>query len=114
VHAVQQINRNIDLMRYGCYGDSLRSLELVNATTGDPVDIDGGGDGKHRTYKTFVEFVDQSPLAPKDRYETLRAFRSLFRIRAHRINFLRYRNRRLEDAEINFLKQCEQRSAFCM
>jgi predicted transport protein len=73
-HAVQQINRNIDLMRYRRYGDSLLLLELVNATTGEPIDAGAGGDGKTQTSKTFAEYLAQSPLALKDRYETLRAF----------------------------------------
>ncbi len=34
-HAVQQINRNIELMRYRYFGDDLLLLELVNAQTAD-------------------------------------------------------------------------------
>jgi predicted transport protein len=34
-HAVQQINRNIELMRYRYFGDDLLLLELVNAQTVD-------------------------------------------------------------------------------
>lgn len=73
-HAVQQINRNIELLRYRRYGESLLLLELVNTTTGDPLDGDAGADGKNRIYKTFVEYLAQSPPALKDRYESLRAF----------------------------------------
>src|SRR5208282_4351422 len=73
-YAVQQINRNIDLMRYRRYGDSLLLLELVNATTGEPVAGDAGGDGKNQAAKTFAEYLAQSPTVLKDRYETLRAF----------------------------------------
>ncbi len=32
-HAVQQIDRNISLMRYKKFGDDLLMLELVNSTT---------------------------------------------------------------------------------
>jgi predicted transport protein len=49
-------------------------LELVNATTGEPVNGDAEADGKNQVYKTFVEYLAQSPPALKDRYETLRAF----------------------------------------
>ena len=35
-HAVQQINRNIELIRYRRYGDELLLLELVNASTAAP------------------------------------------------------------------------------
>ncbi len=34
-HAVSQINRNIDLIRYKLFGQDLLMLELVNAVTGD-------------------------------------------------------------------------------
>lgn len=45
-HAVQQINRNIELIRYRCFGDELLLLELANATSsanGKPV---GGNETK--------------------------------------------------------------------
>lgn len=35
-HAVQQINRNIELMRYRYFGEELLLLELVNAQTTEP------------------------------------------------------------------------------
>jgi predicted transport protein len=73
-HAVQQMNRNIELIRYRRYGDSLLLLELVNATTGELLNDDAGGDGKNPISKTFVEYLAQSAPAIKDRFETLRAF----------------------------------------
>lgn len=36
-HAVRQINRNIELMRYRHYGDDLLLLQLVNASSATPV-----------------------------------------------------------------------------
>lgn len=45
-HAVQQINRNIELIRYRRYGDFLLLLELVNASSADPVEtpsVEGNG-----------------------------------------------------------------------
>lgn len=36
VHAVQQINRNIELIRYRLYGDEFILFELVNATSAAP------------------------------------------------------------------------------
>jgi hypothetical protein len=36
-HAVQQINRNIELMRYRYFGDDLLLLELVNAQTASQI-----------------------------------------------------------------------------
>jgi len=35
-HAVQQINRNVELMRYRYFGNDLLLLELVNAQTAEP------------------------------------------------------------------------------
>jgi predicted transport protein len=71
-HAVQQMNRNIELIRYRRYGDTLLLFELVNATTREP--IAEKGDGRDQIYKSFVEYLAQSSSALKDRYETLRAF----------------------------------------
>ena len=37
-HAVQQINRNTELLRYRRFGDDLLLLELINAVTAKPSD----------------------------------------------------------------------------
>jgi predicted transport protein len=75
-HAVEQINRNIELIRYRRYGESLLLLELVNASSVEPVGNTVGGDWKdqNQQYKTFVEYLAQSPTPLRDRYENLRAF----------------------------------------
>jgi len=75
-HAVQQINRNIELIRYKRYGDSLLLLELVNATTGDPIEDNGGGPAvKPKVpYKGFTELLAQASTELRDRYESLKAF----------------------------------------
>lgn len=71
-HAVQQINRNIELIRYKRYGDSLLLFELVNATTADPIH---DNDAKSRTiYKTFTDLLAQATPELRDRYEALRVF----------------------------------------
>jgi predicted transport protein len=76
LHAVQQINRNIELIRYRQYGKDLLLLELVNATTAsDPSDKANPPKpiGKN-VYKTVGEYLKQSPQSLKDIYEALRAF----------------------------------------
>jgi predicted transport protein len=74
-HAVQQINRNIELIRYKRYGDGLLLFELVNATSVEPVAEDGGMGGKPKgTYKGFVELLPQATVDVRDRYELLKAF----------------------------------------
>jgi predicted transport protein len=61
-HAVQQINRNIELIRYRHFGDELLLLELANATS--------GGNGKPVTSKPVkLVTTEKSPInsAPRDR-----------------------------------------------
>lgn len=81
-HAVQQINRNIELIRYRRYGSELLLFELVNATTAQGqveastmVVSDNGG--KHKSlvsYKTATELLEQSSADLRDRFEALKAF----------------------------------------
>lgn len=61
-HAVQQINRNIELIRYRRFGDELLLLELANATSG----ANGKASGSKVTKPAAGEAV---PLksAPRDR-----------------------------------------------
>jgi len=84
VHAVQQINRNIELIRYRHYADDLLLLDLVNATTASTGQSSGpvlpsaeGGNGKKGgkgSYKTVGEYLAQSPPPLKDLFEQVRAF----------------------------------------
>jgi predicted transport protein len=75
-HAVQQINRNIELIRYRRYGDDLLLLELVNATTA----INASGElekparaGKGQ-YKTVTEYLAQARQEQKNLYEEVKAY----------------------------------------
>jgi predicted transport protein len=76
-HAVQQINRSIELIRYRRYGDELLLLELVNATTGS---VGGGivtpppGPKKPVHNATVTELLAKAKPDLQDRFETLRAF----------------------------------------
>lgn len=61
-HAVQQINRNIELIRYRRFGEELLLLELANATS--------GGNGKvvaAKSGKGVVSDEGMPKLAPRDR-----------------------------------------------
>ena len=71
-HAVQQINRNIELMRYRRFGDELLLLELVNATSAAPTTATEGGTAV--TYKSVSETLDELNGALADLYEELRAY----------------------------------------
>ena len=71
-HAVQQIHRSIELMRYRRYGDDLLLLELVGATSGQPSTTTGT---THRnTETTFTDLLAKAPPELRDRFEALRAF----------------------------------------
>jgi predicted transport protein len=75
-HAVQQINRNIELIRYRHYGKDLLLFDLVNATTAQTmpeVDEKKAGKGIIK-YKTVSELLEQADSELKDRYEALKAF----------------------------------------
>lgn len=77
-HAVQQINRNIELLRYRRYAQSLLLLELVNASSAEPIAVvpsalDDGTKLKPQ-YKGFTDLLPQCFTNLRDLWEALRAF----------------------------------------
>lgn len=66
-HAVQQMNRNIELIRYRKFGDGLLLFELVNAVSGQAGPIKGG-------YKTISSTLEELKGPLRDLYEELRAY----------------------------------------
>ncbi len=73
--AVQEMNRNIELIRYRKFGEGLLLFELVNATSAqEPVVKGGRGTPSINVYKTISETLGdlQGPL--RDLYEEVRAF----------------------------------------
>lgn len=75
VHAVQQINRNVELIRYRKFDRSLLLLDLVNAAVqnGDSSPA-STPEKKVSGNRTFQEALDLSHADQKDRYEALKAF----------------------------------------
>ncbi len=73
-HAVSQINRNIELLRYRTFGDDLLLLELVNAVTTAKMDAGGGSGSKGIVYKGVAEYIKQAPPDLADLYQSLDAF----------------------------------------
>jgi len=75
-HAVQQINRNIELIRYRRYGDDLLVLELVNVTTAVVAYSDSEKPVKSgkSSYKTVTEYLAQAKQEQKDLYEEVKAY----------------------------------------
>jgi len=57
-HAVQQINRNIELVRYRRFGDELLLLELVNASSSNP----GKSNAKPSRAPKSAKKVDNAPV----------------------------------------------------
>lgn len=79
-HAVKQIQRNIELIRYRRFGEDLLMLDLVSAKvvrseTANTTDLEpvqpGGTPVKYKTIGTVIEELDP---ALRDRYEALRAY----------------------------------------
>lgn len=75
-HAVQQMNRNIELIRYKRFGDDLLLLELMNAVSAKPA-ADAKPQGTTagaNTYKTISETLAALQGSLLDLYEELRAY----------------------------------------
>jgi predicted transport protein len=80
-HAVSQINRNIELIRYKRYGDELLLLELVNAVTADrgenepPSVVRATSAGATvATSRGVGDYIDALGTGLRDVYEALKAF----------------------------------------
>jgi predicted transport protein len=80
VHAVQQIDRNIDLMRYRRFGEGLLALELIySVTMSEGLDVVDGGGGILKikpkiTDKPVTQAIADLDPPLGDVYEALRAF----------------------------------------
>ena len=73
-YAVQQMNRNIELIRYRRFGEELLMLELVNASVAEAGSGTGTTAGPSSSSKTISEMLErlQGPL--EDLYQGLRAY----------------------------------------
>ena len=75
VHAVQQINRNIELLRYVCFADDLLMLDLVNVVVAKPEPGDEGSvdeTGQPRQYTTQSEYLEKASPELKELYDAVR------------------------------------------
>jgi predicted transport protein len=75
-HAVQQINRSIELVRYRDFGGELLALELMTSTKVEVTKADDAPapKGSTSTSKTVTEYLDQASDALKDLYAELEAY----------------------------------------
>ena len=73
-HAVKQIDRNIDLIRYQHYPDGYLVLELVNSTTSTVAVAMKRDDGSSKpvTYKTVSQYLDGASPELRSLYVELR------------------------------------------
>lgn len=76
-HAVQQINRNIELIRYRKFADDLLLFELVNATVGTPLQVEN----EHKPAKVgktparmVAETLADADPSVRDLFENIKAF----------------------------------------
>ncbi|KXY42470.1 MULTISPECIES: DUF5655 domain-containing protein [Bacillus] len=77
-HAVEQINRNIELYVYKHYEDGLLLLDLVNATTAQTVHINDDTTAlttnRNTKVKTVSDYLEQSNRNLIDRFEALKLY----------------------------------------
>lgn len=72
IHAIQQINRNIELLRYMFFGDDLFLLDLVNVVSAKPGE-DGDDEGSSpKQYTTQEEYLVKAAPQLKELYEAVR------------------------------------------
>lgn len=72
-HAVKQIQRNIELIRYRRYDSDLLMLDLLVATAGTVAPLSESTTGIPRKDKTISAILDELDESLSDRFETLRA-----------------------------------------
>lgn len=83
-HAVLQIDRNVELIRYQYFDDKLLLLELVNSVVVQPVkeksapavkaDTPAASKPTATAYKTVSDYLNQAPQSLKDLYGLVEAF----------------------------------------
>ncbi|HUT59177.1 MAG TPA: DUF5655 domain-containing protein [Phycisphaerae bacterium] len=76
IHAILQINRNIELIRYSRFGDDLLLLDLVNVVSAESQaekDDDGGEDKPGRkAYTTQTEYLERATPQLRELYGAVR------------------------------------------
>jgi len=74
-HAVQQIGRNIELLRYRKFGDSLLLLELVNAVSDAPATKQKQPANQRTSYeKTVTQLLDEMDPEMNDLFSSLESY----------------------------------------
>ena len=111
-HAVNQMNRNIELIRYRKYGEDLILFELVNATTAEgvertPAKKTGHGEAKG---KTVSEQLAEANAEITDRFEAIKAYLLAFgedtQLKALKFYFAFKRIKNFACVEFRLQKNC--------
>jgi len=74
VHAIQQINRNIELIRYVFFGDDLLLLDLVNVVSAKPQEEGDEESTGSKQYTTQTEYLAKAAPELKELYEAVRSY----------------------------------------
>jgi len=75
LHAVKQINRNVELIRYKRYGDDLLLLDLVNAVSATNISTTDEQESKATSSHTRQsELLERAPQIAKDAFDALKTF----------------------------------------
>ncbi len=72
-HAVQQMGRNIELIRYRQFGDDLLLLELVNAVVGEEAPRAKAAANSSKRYTTAGELLEKADKGLQELYQDLKA-----------------------------------------
>lgn len=73
-HAISQIDRSIELVRYRKYGDDFMVLELVNSVSGTQTGAVQKAAVPKLGYKTVTENISQASTPLRDLYTSVEAF----------------------------------------
>jgi predicted transport protein len=73
-HAISQINRTIELVRYRKYDEDFMVLELVNAVSGSQLSVEEETPVPKPGYKTVTDYINQSSTELRDLYQSLEVF----------------------------------------
>lgn len=73
-HAIKQMSRNIELIRYRRFGNDLLLLDLLTTVTAKPVSVADPKTGKPQKYKTNAEYLADASGDLANLYADLAAF----------------------------------------
>ena len=73
-HAVKQMSRNIELIRYRGFGEDLLLLDLLTTVSAKPLPLPDAATGKSNKYKTNAESLADADTALSDLYADIENF----------------------------------------